>query len=413
MLLRRREFIKQSASGLLAAGLATNQALCAGTTASPPFAIRTVTAGVSIAANGYAAVIAKAKRFLDTAEQAYQAAGFVVQTKRITTQPHAAFLADTPVAKHSDLLADIKAQVGDEYLLSVGPGIITDHESPDAVATIRGNAALGITSTISIGTRASGIHHRAIAAAAEVINALAATDPMQNFSFGAIANVPPGVPFFPGGYHDGAPSFAVGTEGASLFRRLCGDADSLLAAKQALTEHYGAALRVVERLAIDLAKDTDCHYAGIDTTPAPWGDNSIGAAVESLIGAPFGSAGTLAVCEMLTSVIKRVAVKRTGYQGLFLPPLEDATLAHRAYDHYGLAALLSYSAVCGTGLDAVAIPGDTTVQQLRRILTDVAAMAIRLDKPLTARLFPVPGKGAGENAGRIGDLFPMKILSVG
>ena len=115
---------------------------------------------------------------------------------------------------------------------------------------------------------------------------------------------------------------------------------------------------------------------------------------------------------MLTSVIKNVPVRRTGYQGLFLPPLEDATLARRAYDHYGLAALLSYSAVCGTGLDAVAIPGDTSTEQLNRILSDVAAMAVRLDKPLTARLLPMPGKRAGESTGPIGDLFPMKILSV-
>ncbi len=412
--LHRRTFIKQSAVALVAAGFATDEAVFADTTPPPSFAIRTITAGITINPNDSEAVIEEAKRFLDTAERAYQTAGFVVQTKRITTQAHADFLAKLPQANRAKLLTDLKAQVGEGYLLSVGPGITADDDSPDAVATIRGNAAQGITSTISIGTRATGIHHRAIAAAAEVIAVLARTDPVQNFSFGAIANVPPGVPFFPGGFHDGAASsFTVGTQGAGLFMRVCKESDSLVSAKQALIEQYSAELQVVEQIAMGLADDGNPDYAGIDTTPAPWRENSIGTAVESLIGAPFGSPGTLAACEMLTSVIKQVPVKRTGYQGLFLPPLEDATLARRAFDHYGLAALLSYSAVCGTGLDAVAIPGDTSDAQLRRILTDVAALAIRLNKPLTARLFPVPGKQAGDSTGPIGDLFPMKILRVG
>lgn len=35
-------------------------------------------------------------------------------------------------------------------------------------------------------------------------------------------------------------------------------------------------------------------------------------------------------------------------------------------------------------------------QKLAALLLDVAALAYRLNKPLTARLFPVPGKHAGE-----------------
>ena len=58
--------------------------------------------------------------------------------------------------------------------------------------------------------------------------------------------------------------------------------------------------------------------------------------------------------------------------------------------------LLSYSAVCGLGLDTVPIPGNVPKAKLQALLLDVAALAFRLNKPLTARLFPVPGKAAGE-----------------
>jgi hypothetical protein len=37
-----------------------------------------------------------------------------------------------------------------------------------------------------------------------------------------------------------------------------------------------------------------------------------------------------------------------------------------------------------------------SADQLTAVLLDLAALALRLDKPLTARLMPIPGKQAGE-----------------
>jgi hypothetical protein len=47
-------------------------------------------------------------------------------------------------------------------------------------------------------------------------------------------------------------------------------------------------------------------------------------------------------------------------------------------------------------LDTVPIPGDTSVDQIYALLLDLAALAQRLEKPLTARLMPIPGKKAGD-----------------
>ena len=63
---------------------------------------------------------------------------------------------------------------------------------------------------------------------------------------------------------------------------------------------------------------------------------------------------------------------------------------------YNIDSLLAYSAVCGTGLDTVALPGDVSQQQLEKIIGDVASLAFKWHKPLAARLIPVPGKKAGE-----------------
>jgi len=46
----------------------------------------------------------------------------------------------------------------------------------------------------------------------------------------------------------------------------------------------------------------------------------------------------------------------------------------------------------------VPIPGDTPVEVVARMILDVAALSAKLHKPLSARLFLIPGKKAGEVA---------------
>jgi len=80
-----------------------------------------------------------------------------------------------------------------------------------------------------------------------------------------------------------------------------------------------------------------------------------------------------------------------------LPILEDPVLADRVIEgRVKISDLLLYSTVCGTGLDLVPLPGDAAPADLARVIGDVATLAVRLKKPLSARLFPVPGRKAGE-----------------
>jgi uncharacterized protein len=139
------------------------------------------------------------------------------------------------------------------------------------------------------------------------------------------------------------------------------------------------------------------EFMGVDPTPAPLGDVSIGAAIETYTGAKFGSSGTLTAALVITSAVKAVPVKQIGYSGLMVPVMEDKLLAQRwAEGSYNTDDLLAYSAVCGTGLDTVPLPGDISTEQLERILGDVASLAWKWKKPLSARLQPVAGKKPGD-----------------
>jgi uncharacterized protein len=166
-----------------------------------------------------------------------------------------------------------------------------------------------------------------------------------------------------------------------------------------LRDAFTSELAPVDRIARSIAQRERRAYLGIDPSPAPLLDNSIGGAIEAFTRVPFGEASTLQACALITAAIKSINVKTCGYAGLMLPVLEDSVLAKRADElRYGIQELLLYSSVCGTGLDVVPVPGDTSRETLQRIIADVAALAVRLQKPLSARLFPVPGKKAGEVA---------------
>jgi uncharacterized protein (UPF0210 family) len=221
------------------------------------------------------------------------------------------------------------------------------------------------------------------------------------FNFAATAMLAPYAPFFPGSWHDGpGKKFSIGLEGAGLVEQAFAESnhDPKLAVQKLtalLTEHA----RVVERIGQQIEKQTGWAYLGFDPTPAPLKDVSIGAAIEKFTGAPFGSSGTMTAAALITRAVKAVPVKQVGYSGLMLPVLEDARMAQRWSEAtYNLDSLLAYSAVCGTGLDTVPLPGDVTEEQLARIIGDVASLAVKWHKPLTARLQPVAGKKAGEKS---------------
>jgi uncharacterized protein (UPF0210 family) len=146
-----------------------------------------------------------------------------------------------------------------------------------------------------------------------------------------------------------------------------------------------------------LAAELGVHFGGIDLSPAPLGEDSIATALELAGYGRVGTPGTLTVAAAITAALKSTGLPTCGYCGLMLPVLEDALLGRRWEEGLVHAhQLLLYSAVCGTGLDTLPLPGDSTAEEIARLLLDVATLAVRLHKPLSARLFPVPGKQVGE-----------------
>ena len=227
-------------------------------------------------------------------------------------------------------------------------------------------------------------------------------DGFGNLFFAATANCPPGSPFFPVAYRGkagGPVSFAIATEAADLAVDVIRSAPDLATARARLVSAIEREAATLVTVASGLASRHGFDFGGIDFSLAPFPEEarSVGAALEAMGIPAVGGHGTLFAAALVAECIDRSRFPSCGFSGLMLPVLEDVTLARRAAEGIlTLGDLLLYSAVCGTGLDVVPLPGDVAQEELTGILLDVAALAVRLDKPLTARLMPLPGLAAGD-----------------
>jgi uncharacterized protein len=365
--------------------------------------VRAITAFVRLDRATYTQQIGAALTVIRALKSEFDKQGYQTETLRIVTQPLAELVAgqsDAEALKFLKALNDLGEK--ESFLPSVGPGMMRDSDDPhtmqilaQALSTMNGLQANAILAGDD------GIHWKVIEASAKLVRYVTDHSPhgQGNFSFTGTAMLKPYGPFYPGTYHTGAgKQFSLGFEGANVvqevFARTHGDFNASVAE---LTKQLTVHAKVAESIGEKVAAGSGWAFMGVDPTPAPLGEVSIGRAIETYTGAKFGSSGTLTAALVITTAVKAVPVKQIGYAGLMVPVMEDKLLAQRwAEGTYTTDALLAYSAVCGTGLDTVPFPGDISEGQIARIMGDVASLAWKWHKPLSVRLQPVKGKKAGD-----------------
>ena len=365
--------------------------------------VRAITGFVRLEREHYARQLTETLAVLRAAKAEFEKQGYEVQTIRIVTQPLGELVSGQSDADALAFLKALDAQSAKEdFIPNVGPAMLRDTDDPrvmhllaqalSSLPNLEGNAIIAAE---------DGIHWKVIRQSAALVHYVTehSVHSQGNFSFTATAMLKPYGPFYPGAYHTGAgKQFSIGLEGASVvqevFARTHGDFNASIAE---LTKQLTVHAKVAETVGLQVAAATGWNFMGVDPTPAPLADVSIGAAIETYTGAKFGSSGTMTAALIITTAVKAVPVRQIGYSGLMVPVMEDKRLAQRwAEGTYNTDSLLAYSAVCGTGLDTVPLAGDVSEEQLTRIFGDVASLAWKWNKPLSARLQPVQGKKAGD-----------------
>ncbi|MBI3170462.1 MAG: DUF711 family protein [Chloroflexi bacterium] len=348
-------------------------------------------------------VLREAGDFLSKAKSAYEAAGYEVQTVRVATVSFAKLLGEKHVdelPKYASEFSKAMKQTSVMYA-ALGPALPELPRSyqviPEAIAASENIFFSGVMAD------AQTIHMAQVKACAEIIVKCAPIDPngFANLNFTALANVGANAPFFPGAYHTSdQPAFGIAVECADLAvdafdgQKTVDGGRNLLIAE--FTKHGQAITKTAQSL---ITNYQSLSFKGIDFSLAPFPDDahSLGKAVENMGVPKIGLHGSLAAAAILTDAIERADFPHLGFNGFMQPILEDSILAKRAAE--GVLTVkdaLLYSAVCGTGLDTVPLAGDVTADELTPLLLDLCALALRLNKPLTARLMPIPGKKAGD-----------------
>lgn len=347
-----------------------------------------------------------AGEFLQIARPAFIDAGYEVQTARMASIPFPRLLTHPKAGGLSNLAQQLEAaaaELGYGYVC-LGPALPELTESygwiPEALAATQNAFFSGLMTTADGKVSLTAVHQ----CASVIQNASGISqDGFANLRFAALANVPAGSPFFPAAYHQGEePSFALATEGADLAVIAFSQAASLDEARNNLVKSMEAHGRTMTNIAYEVEMQSRVKFGGIDFSLAPFpsDERSIGTAMERLGVPGLGVHGSLAAAALLVDTMDQADFMRAGFSGLLLPVLEDATLARRAAEgNLNVMDLLLYSVVCGTGLDTILLPGDTSAEQLSAVLLDLASLSLRLAKPLTARLMPIPGKNAGDPTG--------------
>jgi uncharacterized protein (UPF0210 family) len=365
--------------------------------------VRAITAFVRLDRSDYEKQIDEAMSVLNAAKAEFAKRGYSTQTVRIVTQPLAELvkgLSESEALSYLKALDDLSQKDG--FMPNVGPATLHDADDPATMHLLaQALSTLPHLNASAIIADDDGIHWSAIRESARLVRYVAehSTRSQGTFQFAATAMLKPYGPFYPGAWHTGAgKQFSLGFEGAGVVQQAFGATHGEFeSAVSELTHQLTVHAKVGEDVGNSVAASTGWTFMGVDPTPAPLGDMSIGDAIERYTGSRFGSSGTMTAALAITSAVKAVPVKQVGYAGLMVPVMEDKRLAERWAEHaYDIDSLLAYSAVCGTGLDTVPLPGDVSEEALAHIFGDVAALAWKWHKPLSARLQPIKGKKAGD-----------------
>ncbi|WP_409500225.1 DUF711 family protein [Mannheimia glucosida] len=401
-----------------------NKALCR---------VRTITLFLSLTKDKsqWQQALNSAKAEFDLLVPAIQQQGYTIQSIRIVTNSFGEYLDLTDIQTAKQDLAYLKqllTQLNDSGLrirFAIG-----EAKTPRELALLPElilNYGDLSNACVNIEPDEFGIlDNETILQSAQIIKQIAEITPRGegNFNFTVNFNCKPFIPYFPASYHSSKipNSFVIGLETPDLlvavlkelkasphndFYRQCYETMS-----QALQYHVDEVLEAVKSVQHKL----QFAFAGIDSSAAPSKNCASMTEVYELMGVPFfGAAGTVEASSLLTKVFKSIKnVPLVGFSGLMLAVTEDLGLAagtHKA--QFDIRALLTYSAVCGIGLDTVPISNEATVEQIAALMRDTGTMAFRLNKPLTVRLFPIPNKSAGEvTEFESDDLCNCRILTV-
>ena len=380
-----------------------------------------------------------ARNLVAVCNQIGQKYGIPVVNKRIAVSP----IAVVGAAMSSSQLVDV-ARVLDEAAAEVDVDFIGGFTALVEKGIARGDMALieaiphalaetkRVCASVNVASTKAGINMDAVLLMGKAIKQAAAltarNDGIACAKLCVFANIPQDIPFMAGAYLGIGEADAVINVGVSgpgvvkkaIDRALESDAKLDLGQISELIKKTAYKVtRVGELIGREVAENLHVPFGVVDLSLAPTPNigDSVGEIFQSLGLLSIGVPGTTAALALINDAVKKggafASSRVGGLSGAFIPVSEDLNIAEAARKGYiGLDKLEAITAVCSVGLDMIALPGDTTEESIAAIIADEMAIGVVNNKTTAARLIPVPGKKAGDNAYFGGLLGQSTILPV-
>jgi len=399
--------------------------------------IRTITTFLSLPQNkeNWHEEINKASEFCLNLAEEFNHNGYLVQSIRIVTNPFGEYLnTQTIDAAKKDLtylsqLLNSSKTSGLRIRFAIGEAR-TKKEIELLPELIKEFGDL-CNVCVNVGLDEFGVlDNELIENSVKAVQQISAITPRGegNFNFTVNFNCAPLIPYFPASYHrkELGNRFVIGLETPDLLVNVLANHNQKMKKQShngqfkdyyevmssALQHHISNINSIIQNSTCD----KPYAFSGFDSSAAPSKNCASMVEVYQQLGVEyFGASGTVEASSLLTKVFKSIeGVDLVGFSGLMLALTEDTGLAQGSIkSHFDIRSLLTYSSVCGIGLDTVPIPGNTPADKISALMRDTGTMAYRLNKPLTVRLFPVPGLMAGElTAFESDDLCNCAVLAV-
>ncbi len=399
--------------------------------------VRTVTTFITLSneKSTWKEKIEKASAFCIKTSEALAVEGYTVQTIRIVTNAFGDYMDTSSLeSAKNDLqfLNDIIKQLHNSKLrIRFAIGEAKSVQEIKLIPELIKEFGDLCNVCVNVGRDNSGVlNNDLINHCVEAVKHIAEITPRGegNFNFTVNFNCKPLIPYFPASYHisNMEDQFVIGLETPDLLVNAVKNvnenkgksnySEKMTAYYKAMSTALQFHIDQIDAIIKEKCLNQGFVFAGYDSSAAPSKDCSSMVELYTQMGVEyFGAAGTVEISSLLTKVFKSIKnVNLVGFSGLMLALTEDKGLAQGSVSKdFDIRSLLTYSSVCGIGLDTVPIPGNTANHKIAALMRDTGTMAYRLNKPLTVRLFPVPNFEAGElTKFESSDLCNCSILAV-
>ncbi len=410
------------------------------------FDIRTVTMGISLRDCAdrnievtkqkiYEKILRYGKNHVKIAEEIESRYGISIVNKRVSITPVSipfGYFKAEEYIQIAETLDKAAQEIGVDYLAGysalvqkgITPGELELIKSiPEALSKTK-----TICSSVNVGSTKAGMNMDAVLIMSETIKRTAELtadkDSIGCAKLVVFANAVEDNPFVAGAFHGvSEPEVVinVGISGPGVVLdaiKSTGNV-SMQELSEAIKKTVFKITRAGELIGRKVAELNGVEFGIVDISlaPTPAEGDSVGDILKAMGLEDVGAPGTTAALAMLNDSVKKAGLMASssvgGLSGAFIPVSEDKGMI-RAVEkgNLSLEKLEAMTSVCSVGLDMIAIPGKTPVENIAGIIADEAAIGIINDKTTAVRIIPAIGKDVGDYVDYGGLLGMAPVMSV-